>query len=176
MSTLDLLLELGGKLADLTNTLTQRRLSKEEQQLVQFSAEYKDLMNVYGDVQRIIQFYNVSLANCNMQNLHNICDHYTCKRAEEHIRNLHYQNIVKEDLGEIRFISISLTKDNKEIIRFFGTEVHTGTKVEVYTQETWHIFCNDGSSKSEYPLNRYILALSDSGWKVTDSQVFTRVS
>ncbi|RRR70709.1 MAG: hypothetical protein EI684_12780 [Candidatus Viridilinea halotolerans] len=177
MSTLDLLLELGGKLADLTNTLTKRRPSKaEEQQLVQVSSQYKELLNQYVILQNIIQVYNASLGNSDMRAIYNVCTHEFYNRAAEYIRNMANHQVIKMDLKHIQFISLNLTRNTKEVIRFSNVEANIETQAEVYAHEKWILFYSNGAQEPSYAINKYILIWSEGGWKLANSQVFQRIS
>lgn len=180
MTSIDLLLMLGGKIADvLLSLLGKKATDKEKENAKNLIQQYQELNEAHTKISSVLQRYNHGLVHAvatrSLQELAILCT----QNGFEHVESLYHsyvkQGISPSSLEQLEVLSINLANHKVQEVKFSSSNETTHQSAQAYTSETWVSHESDSSSRfSENVINRYWLLLEDSMWKIDKVEVFVK--
>jgi len=178
VNTVDLLLVLGGKIADVLTLLLSKRTSNEDkQQARDLVQQYNQVKEAHVQLRSIIRQYNEAiekmLARRTPQELFPLCTYQAYQEAEQLYNSLMANQISYQRLDRLEVLSISLTTATVESLRFWSTDSVAQRNAQAYTWETWITIYQNRSRQEQEVVNCYYLIWSQGSWKIQGSEVFS---
>jgi hypothetical protein len=182
MTTIDLLLSLGDKIAGiLTLLLMNRRFSKEEErearELVQ---QYDQIRETSLQLQLLIQQYNQAvetmLTEGGPQEVFPVCTYRGYQQVQRLFDSLVQYGTGHQRLEQMKVLSVVLTTHTVEELELGSTNEAARQSAEVYTREKWTAFYRTGVSSEQEVVNCYRLIRLNGDWKIDASEAFTRAA
>ncbi len=179
ISTVDELLKLGGKIADIVTILLTRKASKEEQKQVQLAVEeFNRLKQIHLQIRTLLEEYNKGLGratlNGGVQALFPLCTHHGFKRTERIYAANTKGQVSYEELTEFELLSVKLVSETRHETSLMSTKAADLQWAEACTSEKWIVAYQTGAKCAVEAINRYQLVWQEEGWKVNSSEVFSK--
>jgi len=144
VTTVDLLLTLGSKLADVLILVLNKRLNKKDKQdAQQLVDQYNQLKQAHLQISAVVKAYNESISKAlvtgNLQSLYQLCT--------QHIKEMDFSS--------------------QDITRSF-------LNAQVYTDEKWITIFSSGAKNESEVINHYWLSQEAGAWKIAGAEVFVK--
>lgn len=179
MTTVDLLLTLGGKLADVLVTSLNRRGSKEDKkELSDLVQEYTQVKKTYLEIQTLLHSYNQAIAQSfvkgSIQEIFHLCSYQAYLTAEQNYLAFQQHQVTHTILDSFKLLSVSVTTrtEKRDDLGWTGTTHYQ--EAEAYTREKWITFYRNGAQTKDDVINHYFLVREHESWKVDSSLVFVK--
>jgi hypothetical protein len=178
ISTVDELLRLGGKIADLVTILLSRKASKEEQKQLQATLEqFNDIRQTHAQFDALLREYNTKLGQAPLQNgvqlLFPLCTHRGFKEAEQIYAAMQQQQVSYQELVDFVLLSVKLFDQSVKVTGLASTVVTDQRWADAYTYERWITAYQTGDKRELEVVNLYQVVWQDDSWKVNTSRVFS---
>jgi hypothetical protein len=179
MTTIDLLLSLGDKIADVLMVLLKKRGNKQEKQKAeQLLVEYDTLKSVYTQISALLRNYNGAVegmvAMGNPQEAFEFCTSEEYQRVRRLLDNLVQNQVSEQRLDCLEVLSVGLTRQTMEDLSMGSARVVTQLQAEAYTIEKWTTTYWTGGRVRQDVVNCYQLIQENGRWRVASSQVFIK--
>ena len=181
ITSIDLLLALGGKIADILALLLQKKLAKEEKEQVELLLqEYNQIKEAHRQIKSVLLAYNQGLAQAvtrqsDLQKLFPICTYKQFQRIQLLHRQYTQSQITAQVLEGFNLLSINLITVTERRQNALEADVTTGNRAEAYAYEQWVNVYQTGQRQEQRVVNYYSLAREDT-WKVDKSVVFVQTA
>lgn len=181
MTTIDLLLSLGGKIADaLVISLRKRGNKKEKQEAEKLIAEYNTLKTAHAQISALLLNYNDAVEGMvvrgNPQRAFEFCTSEEYQRVRRLFDEMVQNQVSEQRLERLEVLSVGLTRQTMEELSMGSAGIVTQLRAEAYTVEKWTTTHWTGARVKEDVVNCYQLIRLNGRWRVASNQVFTRVS
>lgn len=180
ISTVDELLKLGGKIADVVTVLLNRKATLEEQKQAQAAVQqFNQLKRTYLEIKTLVEEYNRRLGQAILQGgvhaLFSLCTHQGFKEVEQlYAGSVQYQvshqELVAFDLLSVKLITQTWTEESP-----VSAKVMSQQWAEAYTYEKWITVYQTGAKSEQEVINRYQILRQDESWKIHHNEVFSKV-
>ena|GEM_PF-2939074 len=180
ISTVDELLKLGGKIADIVTIILNRRATTEEQKQTRAIVEqFNQIRRTHLDIRTLVEEYNRKIGQAflqgNVQALFPLCTHQGFKEIEQLYAANTQSEIVYQELVAFDLLSVKLMTQMWTETSPVSAQVISQQWAEAYTCEKWMTVYQTGAKRLQEVVNRYQIARQDETWKVHHSEVFTKV-
>ncbi|MBN1889178.1 MAG: hypothetical protein JW850_14390 [Thermoflexales bacterium] len=181
MNTLDLLLVLGGQVADILKMLLSRKITKDEQEQVQaLVQQYNQVKEAHLQIQSLVQQYNQGFVRGitigDMGELFPFCTHEGYQQAEQLYDDLVQNQVVSQTLLKLDILSVSLITQTVEEVSFASVNVANYQQAKAYTYEIWATAYQNGTRVEHDTINCYQLVRIDNTWKMDDSEAYVKAT
>lgn len=181
MTTIDLLLTLGAKIAELLVTVMSQRGAAEgdKTEASRLVQEYKQLQQMYRSLQTLVQRYNQCFERVRVpgafQELYRLCtpEHYA-RLYQEYQPVLTNQARPFTTLSHMQILSVSIETHTSHAWTFASGNPASHQHAMVYTRERWMHHHDGGQRKEQDVINCYQLTAADGTWRVSGNEVFTK--
>jgi hypothetical protein len=179
LTTIDLVLALGTKLAEILTIVLKKRATQEEkvqaQQLVQ---QYDWLKRTHLQIGSILRDYNEGLARGyargDIEEAFPLCTYHGYKEAGErfaaHVRSQTSQQL----LEHFELLSVSLTVETVQDLALTMSNKVSQQRAEAYVREKWLTVLGTGARVAQDVVCCYRLLLVGNQWKIDVCEVFVR--
>lgn len=181
MTTIDLLLSLGGKIADaLVISLRKRGNKKEKQEAEKLIAEYNTLKTAHAQISVLLRNYNAAVEGMvvrgNPQRAFEFCTPEEYQWVRRLFDQLDQNQVSEQRLERLEVLSVGLTRQTIEELTMGSAGIVTQLRAEAYTVEKWTTTYWTGGRVTQDVVNCYQLFRESGRWRVASSQVFIRAS
>jgi len=181
LSTVDELIRLGSKIADIVTVLLSRKATQEEQKQAQAAVQqFNQLKRAHLEIKTLLEEYNrifgqAILTQGGVQALFSLCTHQGFKEAEQlYVANMQYQ-VSHQELVAFELLSVKLvTQISTEVSSSSTKEVHQQW-AEVYTYEKWITVYQTGRKAGQEMVDRYQIIWQDGSWKIHHGEFFGKI-
>lgn len=180
ISTVDELLKLGGKIADIVTIILNRRATAEEQKQTRAIVDqFNQIKRTHLDIRTLVEEYNRKIGQAflqgNVQALFSLCTHQGFKEIEQwYVANIQseivYQEVVAFDLLSVKLMTQTRTETSPVSAQMISQQW-----AEAYSCERWMTVYQTGAKQLQEVVNRYQIARQDEIWKIHHCEVFTKV-
>jgi hypothetical protein len=179
VTTIDLLISLGIKIADIMPLLLNKKASPEEKQQAQELVEQcNQIKETHLQLQAVVQQYNQAmermLVKGGPQELFPFCTYEEYQRVEQQYNSCIQHQINYQKLDGLEILSIDLTIQTLEEFRLDAVKKASYQRANVYTRERWINLYQNGARLEQDVINCYKLVRSNKGWKIADSEIFAK--
>ncbi len=177
ISTVDELLKVGSKIAEIVTILLNRRATQEEQKRAQSALEeFNQLKEVHELIANLLQDYNTKLAQAWIHNgvgaLFPICTHRGFKRVEWLYALMRRAQISHQALVSFELLTLNLITEFSKDANLISSRVKNQQHVVAFTAEKWLTLYETQAQVEQEVINRYYIVWDEERWKIDSSDVF----
>lgn len=181
MNTIDLLLTLGSKIADILSLMLNRRMSNQEKQQAQeLLQRYEHIKRAHEQIQEIIRQYNDALermlAQGAPQDVFPFCTYQTYQEVEKLHQLLVRNQVSYQKLEALEILSIDLTTQTVEDLQLDSVNAKKNRRAKAYTHERWLNIYRNGTKLTQNVINCYQLVWRQGAWKIAGNDVYAKDS
>jgi hypothetical protein len=181
MNTIDLLLILGGKIADVLSILLNRRMSNQEKRQAQeLLQRYEQIKQAHEHIRDVIRQYNSALermlAQGATQDVFPFCTYQTYQEVEQLHQLLVRNQVSYQSLEALEILSIDLTTQTVEELQIGSVNAKTHRRAKAYTHERWLSVYQNGANLTQDVINCYQMVWRQGAWKIAGNEVYVKDS
>jgi hypothetical protein len=181
MSTVDLLLVLSGKLADVLSLLLEKRFNRAARQEAEnLIREYRELQKTHAQISNVISKYNAAvesmLVRGSPHEVFPFCTSRGTKQVEHLFRSLVSNAVSYEHLNELEVLSVNLVTEKIEERKLGKKSLQSKHMARAYTRENWTTIFKNGDKTSQDVANCYSFLLRNNHWRIDNNETFTPTS
>lgn len=179
MTTIDLLISLGEKLADVLVILLKKRISKKEKEEAEkLIRQYNQLRESHLDISSVLHQYNQGIVRAisthQLQDLFPICTHRGYQRIERLYNNYLKGGINQLILDKLDVLSINITTYEVKEMKFVSSDESSYQRAQAFTREVWISSYSDNTRNTQDVINKYWLILEGNTWKIEGADVYVK--
>lgn len=179
MTTIDLLVSLGGKIADILIIVLKKRVSKREREEAKnLVKQYNQLRDSHVKIASVLHRYNQAIvraiATHQLQDLFPICTHRGYQRIERLYNNYLELGINQLLLDELEVLSINITTYEVKEMGYVSSDESSYQRAQAFTREVWITAYSNGTRNTRDVINKYWLMLEDDAWKIETADVYVK--
>lgn len=177
ISTIDELLKVGGKIAEIVTILLNRKATQEEQKRAQSALEeFNQLKELHELIADLLQDYNTKLSQAWIHNgvgaLFPICTHGGFKRVERLYTLMRRGQISHQELVSFELLTLNLITESSKGANLISSHVKNHQFVVAFTLEKWLTLYETQSQVEQEVINRYYIVWDKERWKIDFNNVF----
>jgi len=179
MSTIDILLSLGGKIADVLMLFIKKGAGKQEKETAEtLIKQYNQLKENQEQIEDTVKNYNQGIIQAITSRSVEPLFHLCTPQGYEHVKQLYSQylgqGIRSLVLEDFEILSVNLLTHKVETQKAGSLSEISDHHAHVYSRGKWISIYSKGPRDTSDVINRYLLILENGNWKIDSAEVYTR--